>query len=160
MAPWADALYACDYDWWKANAGVPEFAGLKISQDVDTQRRYPEVKKVDCVRERDDILLTQAGRIGWGGNSGFHALNLAAQFAASKIILVGYDMRLDQGLHWHGKHPNGQNNPLAKNIDRWRKAIDQAAPVFEALGVPVINASSASALMAYPKMTFREAMRC
>jgi hypothetical protein len=112
------------------------------------------------MRGRDDILLTQAGEIGWGGNSGFHALNLAAQFAAAKIILVGYDMRLDRGLHWHGPHPKGQNNPLAKNVERWRRAIDNAAPVFEALGVPVINASPVSTLTAYPKMTLTEALAC
>jgi hypothetical protein len=34
LAPWADALYGCDYTWWHANRGVPEFAGLKISQDA------------------------------------------------------------------------------------------------------------------------------
>lgn len=105
-------------------------------------------------------MLMEAGKIGWGGNSGFHALNLAAQFAASKVILVGYDLRLDLGLHWHGKHPNGQNNPLEKNVERWRRAIDNAAPVFDALGVPVINTSQPSALRAYRKMSFEDAMAC
>lgn len=98
------------------------------------------------------------GIIGWGGNSGFHALNLVAQFAAAKIILVGYDMRLDKGLHWHAKHEG--NNPLQKNVDRWRKSIDNASVVFDALGVPVINASPISTLLAYPKMSLQEALAC
>jgi hypothetical protein len=131
---------------------------MKISQDVDAHRRFPEIKQVETRREHDAILLTRPGEIGWGGNSGFQALNLVAQFCASKVILVGYDMRLDRGLHWHGPHPDGQNNPLAKNVERWRRAIDNAAEIFAALDVPVINTSPISALKAYPHMSLEDAL--
>lgn len=105
-------------------------------------------------------MLTEAGIIGWGGNGGFQALNLAAQFLPAKVVLVGYDMRIDLGMHWHGPHPNGQNNPMAKNIERWRRAIDGASETFAALGIPVINCSKVSALRNYPRMTFEEALGC
>jgi len=39
--------------------------------------------------------------IGWNGNSGFSAVNLAAIFGARKIYLLGFDMALG---------PNGENN--------------------------------------------------
>lgn len=112
------------------------------------------------MRERDSVLLMEPGTIGWGGNSGFHALNLAVQFRASKIILVGYDMRIDMGLHWHGSHPRSLNNPLAKNIDRWRRAVDGAAPILYALGIKTVNVSPISTLQAYPKMSLTEALEC
>ena len=146
--------------WYKFNDGAREFKGLKVSQDADAPRAFPEIKRVESRRDRDDLLLTEPGIIGWGGNSGFQALNLAAQCAPAKIILVGYDLRLDRGMHWHGKHPNGQNNPMERNVERWRRAIDGAAVVFEALGIPVINASEVSALLCYPKMKFEDALSC
>lgn len=97
--------------------------------------------------------------MGWGGNSGFHALNLAVQFGVSKIILVGFDMSLDHGVHWHGKHV-GLNNPTVRNVDRWRRCIDAAAEPIEALGITVVNTSPVSALQNYPKMSLAEALAC
>jgi hypothetical protein len=107
-----------------------------------------------------EMLTEEAGTIGHGGNSGFQAINLAVQFGAKKIILVGFDMNLGQGMHWHGKHPSKLNNPNVKNVAHWRRRLDAVAPQIAAVGVQVLNASPVSALTAYPKMTFEEALRC
>jgi hypothetical protein len=109
-------------------------------------------------RSQDRLLVGTFGEIGWGGNSGFGAINLAVQFGARRIILVGFDMRIDKGIHWHGPHKGGLTNPNAKNVERWRRVIEEAAPILGALGVEVINASPVSALGAYPKMSFTEAI--
>lgn len=95
-----------------------------------------------------------------GGNSGFQALNLAVQFGAKRIILVGFDMRLDHGVHWHGPHGKGLNNPRDPLFASWRDALNGAAPTLAALGVEVLNASAISALTAYPIMDLREAVGC
>ena len=107
----------------------------------------------------DRLELEPPGTVGWGGNSGFHALNLAVQLGAAKIILVGYDMRLDHGVHWHGPH-KGLNNPHPTNVERWRRVVDAAAEVIAALGIKAINASPISALENYPKMTLEAALEC
>tara|TARA_R100001244_G_scaffold47793_2_gene42607 strand:- start:2216 stop:2557 length:342 start_codon:yes stop_codon:yes gene_type:complete len=112
------------------------------------------------VRGKDKILVGRAGVLGWGGNSGFHALNLAVQFGADRIVLVGYDMRVDRGTHWHGQHPQGMNNPSEKNVVRWRNAVDDAAPMLAGLGIEVLNASPISALTAYPKVSFEDVFAC
>ncbi len=164
LAPWADVLYGCDFNWWKTQGGVPDFAGLKISQDDGWNQRcrqtYPDVRLVHCDRvyDRKQDLIARPGMTGWGGNSGFQALSLAVQFGANKIILVGYDMRVDLGVHWHGKHPKGLNNPQAQTADQWRGALDGAAKTLRDAGVTVINASPISALKNYPKMTLQEAL--
>lgn len=109
--------------------------------------------------ERTDRIMTaEFGVIGWGGNGGFQAINLAVQFGVRKIILVGFDMRVDKGVHWHGKHGYGMNNPTTGNVARWRVVADKAAPALAALGVEVVNVSPVSALTAYPKMTLEEAL--
>lgn len=98
--------------------------------------------------------MDKPGTLGWGGNSGFHAINLAAQFGVTDIALTGFDMRTDRGTHWHGNHPRGLNNPTAKNAERWRKAIDAMAPDLAVLGIRVVNCSEISALTAYSKIGF------
>jgi hypothetical protein len=77
----------------------------------------------------------------------------------SRIVLVGYDMSIAKGLHWHGAH-EGLNNPQERDVARWRRVIDAAAGTIKALGIPVFNASADSALEAYPKVTLEEALRC
>lgn len=73
-------------------------------------------------------------------------------------MLVGYDMRVDLGVHWHGKHEGGLNNPADVNVRRWRKVLDAQAPMLKEMGVSVVNASPVSALEAYPKMTLEAAL--
>ena len=159
LAPWSDVLYANDFAWWERGCGVPEFAGLKVSQDDRLADRPDWGIRLVTVRTNQDRLLTSTpGEIGWGGNSGFSALNLAVQFGCKRIILVGMDMRIDQGLHWHGKHSPGLNNPTEETTRRWRRVIDGQAPALQALGVEVVNVSPHSALHAYPKMTLEEAL--
>jgi hypothetical protein len=159
---WADVLYACDANWWKYRLGVPNFKGLKISQDYlayDLFRIYPDIKQIAVDRNGNKLLLNLSGVVGSGGNSGFQALNLAVQFGAKRIILVGYDMRVDKGEHWHPRHPMPMSNPHPRdNLPRWRAALDGAAGMLIALGVKVINCSDVSLLQAYPKMSIEEAI--
>lgn len=160
LAPWADALYGCDFNWWHLNKGVPEFDGLKISQDAKCTKHFRDVRIIECDRayDRKEELLPR-GLTGWGGNSGFQAVSIAAQFGPpKKIILVGFDMTLDGGIHWHGKHPKGLNNPQPQHVHRWREVLDAAAPTLSSIGVTVVNASMISALKAYPKMPLEEAL--
>jgi hypothetical protein len=98
---WADALYACDGNWWELKKGAPEFNGLKISQEAEACKRYPDIKKVEVDRYSNELKLHQWGCIGAGGNGGFQALNLAVQFGCDRVMLIGYDMRVDLGEHWH-----------------------------------------------------------
>lgn len=132
---------------------------MKLCQAAEIAHRPAwGVHKITVVRSTDRLLVGNFGEIGWGGNSGFGALNLAVQFGVRRIVLVGFDMRIDKGLHWHGPHKGGLHNPNPANVARWRRCIDEAAPVLEALGVTVVNASPVSALAAYPKVDFAEAI--
>ena len=162
LAPWADALYACDGHWWRLHDGVKAFKGLKLSQDQEACRAYSDVKKITITHIRsDDLCFDRPGHVGAGGNSGFQCLNLAAQFGGQRILLVGFDMRVDLGEHWHPRHQMPLSNPHPNdNIPRWRKAIDGAAGRLEEMGMSVVNCSPVSLLKAYPKMTIEEALQC
>lgn len=158
LAPWAEILFACDLSWWAHAGGCPEFSGLKLTVDKTAAKRFSDVHLVNCRKPDDRLVTDEIGTVGWGGNSGFHCLNLAVQFRAAKILLVGMDMTTTHGIHWHGKHPVGMNNPTPRNVERWRRAVDGAARVIAPLGIKVINCSPISALQNYPKMTVEEAL--
>lgn len=162
LAPWADALYGCDKPWWMANQGVPEFRGLKFSPSPTASKLYPAVTLVKLV-PKAEILTGEIGRIGCGlrsggGHSGFQALNLAVQFGVRRIILVGFDMTLDRGEHWHPHAVGTKAKKDRKGMTECRVALDQCAPQLSRLGVEVINAAPQSALVNYPKMDFRDAI--
>lgn len=112
--------------------------------------------KVDT--RRNEILVYRFGTIGWGGNSGFQAINLAVQFGCKRIVLVGMDMHDQDGVHWHGKHEGHLRNPTTKSLVKWRGLIDAQRPLLDSLGVEVVNASRTSALTAYPKIDFSAAI--
>lgn len=136
------------------------FKGLKIGQDPITIKHWPQILKATIVRDHDRMLFEEVGVVGWGGNSGFHAVNLAAQFGAKKILLVGIDFTVAYGRHWFGSHAYRQNSPSKHNVKRWQKVMDASAQVLAGRGIRVINCSPISTLQAYEKMTFEEALEC
>jgi hypothetical protein len=158
LAPWAEILYSCDFNWWQLHKGARDFAGLRLSYDQRACREYGLQRVIIEQVGSDNLLLDKPTYIGAGGNSGFQALNLALQFGATGIMLIGIDCSLDHGMHWHGRHPMPLSNPMHINIERWRKAFDGVAPHVQRLGVDVVNCSEISKLAQYPKMTIAEAL--
>ncbi len=152
LAPWADMLYASDAAWWRAHE--PAFDGLRVSRsDVDGVVRVA-IRDKDHPR-RDVMQFDELGLIGAGGCSGFQALNLVAQMGATDIALVGFDARVDNGVHWHGRHEL-TGNPTRWTAATWARNLDAAAPVLAARGIRVVNCSPVSALTAYEKMGLEE----
>lgn len=136
---------------------MPDFQGLKLSQDPDAARRFPDVRTVQLMRNRNSILVETPGIIGDGGNSGFQTVNVAAQFGPRRLGLIGFDLT---GPHWHGRHPRGLNNPDEGHFIKWRKDLNDAAPVLAALGIEVFNLSPISTLTAFPFATIDQVLAC
>jgi hypothetical protein len=161
LCPWADGLYGIDRSWWVAHRGVPEFSGRKFSPSPSVCNVYRDVTLVH-LKTRAEILTTTIGVLGCGlptggGHSGFQALNLAVQFGAKRIVLVGFDMTLNHGAHWH--NDNRGEVPAEKGrVNSWRESMDGCAGQIERLGVEVINASAISALRNYRKAGLLEAV--
>lgn len=161
LCPWADVVYGCDEAWWVHRKGLPEYKGIKISQAVRACAVYKDIHKVDIIDPRgEEILLEKPGLIGSGSNSGFQGLNLAEQFGATGILLVGFDVHRKQGLHWYGPNTaDRMSNPDENNFKRWIKAFTAAAPGIKARGVDVVNASHGSALDCFRKASIDVALK-
>lgn len=157
LAPFADVLYAADYQWWDRHSGCPDFDGLKFGMNVQWGERY-----------RNDVALLEPGpatglsldphRLALGKNSGYQAINLAVHFGAETIILLGYDMQPshDGRHHWHEPHP-GDRHP------GYRRCLDAFATLKEPLtqlGVTVLNASRVSAIpdSIFPRVSLPEVL--
>lgn len=142
--------------------GLPEFRGVKLSWAATG---YEDVRTVRIARGEggkgysDDLHFWETGLIGAGGNSGFQALNLALQWGARRIILVGFDMVDEAKVHWYGRNrwPMA-NNPNHTNFKRWKNAFERSLPTLKNIGADVVNASPQSAVQAFRKVSIGQAL--
>lgn len=161
LAPWAEVVYGCDRAWWVNENGLPKYKGLKISVTGTLTTRFPDIRIAKIIPHNDHLLLEEKdlGTIGSGGNSGFQAFNLALQFGCKRVLLVGFDMSDEFGVHWYGRNKgNGRTNPGSWNFGRWRKSFDKAALQLKSTGIEVWNASDLTSLKCFPKVTFEQAL--
>jgi hypothetical protein len=152
LAPWADALYACDARWWKQYGQTLTFAW---------ERRFAlEPKASDwaqVLRNTGELgLERQPDGLRTGKNSGYQAINLAVHFGARRIVLLGYDMQPDRNQHhWFGKHPYSQIPPP---YDVFLRCFPSIVEPLQALGVQVVNATRRTALTCFPRVTLEDAL--
>jgi len=156
----ADVLYGCDAAWWRNANGMPKYGGLKVSATGRIATRFPDIRIVQVADPSGDrLIFSPPGTVGSGGNSGFQALNLAVQFGARRVLLIGFDMTDHYGVHWYGRASgNGRSNPAEWNFKRWRAAFDTASVQLKTAGVQVLNASDLSVLTCFPKVTVEQAL--
>ena len=91
-----------DYRWWKkyedelaayTNKGGTVFTNNQMM----LRRKIPWLWTTD--REARGL---HADSLGWNGNTGASAINLAILFGAKRVFLLGYDMHLINGRsNWH-----------------------------------------------------------
>lgn len=161
LCPWADVVYGCDAAWWQNDAkGLPNFDGLKLCYAPEVCKAFKDVYRFDIKKTTHNILTDQPGVIGSGGNSGFQALNIAVQFGATGIILIGFDMNSrDSSLHWYGHNKwLGSSNPIEFNFRLWRRSFADAVPKLAKMGVDVVNTSPNSELAGFRRATVEEAL--
>lgn len=154
LAPWADALFAADGRWWDHYPLAKGFGGLKITSTAAAARAH-KVIFVEALPTAHRFVFEPLGTIGHCGNSGFQAINLAVQFGARKILLIGFDFK---GNHWHGDHVMPLRNPRQAAMDKWRDRLDAEAPTLAARGIEAVNCSPVSALQAFERSSVQKAL--
>ena len=149
LAPWADVLVAMDTAWWRQY-------GSEVAQAFPGYR----VGSTSQAVKFGATHSTYGAVFHTFGNSGAMAVAFLARGRAARVILLGYDAGAgpDGKLHWHPDHPKPLNNPQA-SINRWPQQFDRLAKHCKERGVQVINASRATKLRCWPRMTIEEALR-
>jgi len=169
MAPWADWLYAGDYQWWRCHLrGSHGNRDWKAKLDAFTGERWTLDRKAAQdfgLRWIEDAsgpnkamrLCCEPGKVYNGANSGFAAINLAWHFGARRIVLLGYDMQRTGGVaHWFGDHPPELSS--AADYPAFRSFFPLLAADLAADGVAVINCSRATALECFKRSTVQEVL--
>ncbi|HCZ47955.1 MAG TPA: hypothetical protein DCZ11_03000 [Gammaproteobacteria bacterium] len=100
------------------------------------------------------------GVIHYGGNGGYQMIELATQFGARQIVLLGYDMeRRGDQVHWHGRHPVPLGNCSGDLFVKWRRRLGVLAADLRVLGVDVINCSRHSALTCFDRRPLEDTLQ-
>ena len=93
--------------------------------------------------------------LGWNGNTGSLAINLALILGATNIYLLGFDMQLTDGKsNWH---PNNIDVPSTEPYERFKRCFRETCDrewqkTFP--GQHVWNVTKNSALESFPKIDF------
>lgn len=152
LAPWADALYACDARWWGWHGGVPSFTGAKWSLEHSAWSNRTSKKFADVQRLKNagpDGLCREPTGLKNGRNSGYQAINLAFLYGAKRIVLLGYDMQRSGGkTHFFGDHQYAASSPP---FDQFRRRFQSIVKPLAKSGVTVINSTRRSVLECFPK---------
>jgi hypothetical protein len=156
LAPWAGVLYFCDQRWWdrKKFDVKTRFQGRQL---VTLENIIPGVR---TLRNSGALgLETDPGALRHGSNSGYQAINLAYHFGARRIILLGYDLRIDgDRTHWHPGHPGQTPAGFGLTLKTMLATFPSLVEPLKEAGVEVLNATEGSALDCFPRVPLTTVM--
>lgn len=145
LAPWADWLYAMDRKWWEHHLKEVRsvFKGGLISNSAHARQLG--------ITHTGDILK----RFEPNQNSGAAAISLAVRLGASRVIMLGYDGGIVQGVtHWHGNHPKPLGNCGSQR--RWPHQFQKLRDMYK--GADIVNASRHTTLTVFPRASLEDAL--
>ena len=158
LCPFADVVYFCDKHWWTLDG--EEVRRTFTGSHVITIGRVddPLVKRLRNMGAQG--LSTSASGVKHGTNSGYQSINLAYLFGASRICLLGFDMKVaeDGVTHAHGGYGTGAAEMAHVLGKRMLPFFDRLVEPLKIAGVDVINCNPDSALECWPKMPLEEAV--
>jgi hypothetical protein len=128
-------MYSMDKDWWTiyGDEVVKDFIGARYSNNP--------VKQAQHLANFEHF-----------GNSGAACISLAISGGASRVVLLGYDCQVTNGLkHWHGDHPKGLGN--AGMIHKWHKRFAELADKYPN---KVFNATRETALTCFERVKLED----
>jgi len=148
--PFADILYFGDALWWTKHRErvLAKFEGMwMVSMNVGTDG-------VHRIRHGGlHGLSLDPTALAHGGNSGYQAIGLAAHFGASRIVLLGYDMR---GGHCYqqetipAQRPKTQPFADAQKKNDWVPRFSSLVEPLASHGVSVVNCNPSSLIRCFP----------
>lgn len=144
-----------DFRWWvhhKIKDAFKEFTNPVVTNNTKCkdEKRLIWFKRLSTGYYDDGVTL------GWNGNTGSSAINLALVLGASRIFLLGYDME-KQGIkaNWHDRQ---LSKPNARCYRRYIKAFHTSVQDIEKKwpDVEIINLNPDSQLTVFPKARWED----
>jgi hypothetical protein len=172
IGDWIDVFFFGDCDthlWYRKK--IAKFPGLKVTCCPKFQNRKDSedikyLKKIAKPNKRYGISEDPEA-VCWNQNSGSAAISLATLLGSKRIILLGFDMSLNEKgtSHWHGYHVPEDKRRRPDNKAKRRKNLPyerhkRGFPMIKSdadrLGIEIINASPNSTIKEFKKMTVKD----
>lgn len=141
IAPFCNYIYAGDGSWWKENLN-----NITIDAEFWTCAEH--------VAKQFNLNYHKAQTSGFW-NSGMRALQFAVERGAKKIILLGYDCSIKNGIHWHGLHKN-TSNPSLVAVKKWNTQFS----LVDTKNCEIINCSRYTELKRFKRDKLENQLRC
>jgi hypothetical protein len=159
--PWAEVMYGCDAKFWDRYDGCRDFMGERWSSHGvkgDNDKRIAQEKYgLLLVAGKKGVGFSFAdSTIHYGYNSGFQSINLTLLLGATRLVLVGFNMKGEgDKRYFFGKaHPTQQScTPYGISMP----AFADAAKLLPK-GITILNATADTALKAFKRVTLDEAL--
>lgn len=156
LAPWADILFGADAKWWRHyHERALKFEGRKVCARATLPWR--EVYSLTQSYEHPTFDPRPTHLVS-GGNSGYMAVHIAVHLGATRILLLGFDMRegRNRRRHWFGNHPGRLN--ARGNFSGWNRAFEKFAKVLHLMNIEVLNCTPDSALKCFRRVPLEMAL--
>jgi hypothetical protein len=159
---WIDMVFFGDSGFFERNMDqLANFPGIRITC-FSGARSCDWVKCVDYDTQHRRGISPNPNKVSWNRNSGAAAISIAANTGAKRIILVGFDMKLDDTSrqHWHDIYGRGEikeprriaNLPFPRHLAGFQEISFDA----KKRGIEIINACPDSAITQFRKTTVKE----
>jgi hypothetical protein len=156
----ADICYFGDAGWFRLHSRcLAYFSGL-IATCTEGFLGDANNNMVSWLKylDRRPQGLHKTPRIGWNSNTGASAVNLAIQLGASKVILLGFDMKIAEGrANWHANHKDAPNNHIYNRFMRGFEAVKKDLDI-KYPDIEVLNANPDSAMDIFPRVEIDDAL--
>lgn len=164
----SSVLYFSDHQWWTWNK---EKVLNGFNGEIITDCSHKCFENEECVRRvfrqnRHGLEWRDSASLAWNRSGGANAINVAVHMGATRIVLVGFDMRIVDGAphggnNWHDDHKFMPRDNCYQKFLRFFPFINEDLAKMNAetgRDVRIFNATPGSALTLYPFVTLEKTL--
>lgn len=162
LGAWIDIVAFGDNSFFLKNRiGLSEFPNIKVfcNSPMAVMHKNERIKCLPRHPNKRYGISDRQNQVVWNGNTGAAAISLAVGLGVKRIVLLGFDMKLDNGnQHWHNVY---QKNGTVRDLrtlpfHRHMLCFDAIAHDAQRMGVEIINTSMDSAITQFKKVPINE----
>jgi len=166
IGDWIDVVFFGDNGFFlREKLGLAAFPGIKVSCHPLCEK-YSWIKYLNRDSSHSKGISNDPKRLSWNSNSGSAAINLAVHFGAKRIMLIGFDMKIDKEgkQHWHNLYHRMGRNPADRHprrrptfpFDRHLTGFPSILEDAKKKNVEILNICPDSEIVSFRKLTLKE----
>ena len=163
IGDWIDMVFFGDGGFFlKYQERLAKFPKLRVSCSPKTNN-VPWVKYLFRDSSHPRGISPNPKSVSWNGNSGAAAVSVAANAGAKRIILLGFDMKVNgsSDQHWHDLYNRSAGKGTEKRakkmpFHRHLKGFPAIAADAKKRKIEILNASPDSAIECFRKVSVKD----